>query len=348
MESRTFLDALQSAEGGFLLATVLKGPATGAQLLLCEGNPIWPEAPAPCLTQRLSALQQQVSSGVQMVEELPLFVERFGAVPKLVVCGGGHVGAAVVRLAKLLGLPVTALEDRPEFAAQLEEAGADEVLCMSFPEGLARIPGGEESYFVVVTRAHSCDVECLKAILQKPAAYVGMMGSKSRSALVRRQLTEAGIDPVRAEQLHAPIGLAIGAKTAEEIALSVLAEIVQIKSGRSLTEGFSPALREALETLHSPAVLATIVARRGSTPREIGSKMLILPDGTAVGSIGGGIMEYHAMQLAQEMLSGDMPTAKRVRFSTDGTGEDAAIAACGGAMDVFLQRVMPGGEKNET
>lgn len=346
MESRTFLEALQRAEGGFLLATVLEGPAMGEQVLLCGREPVWPEAPALCLTQRLPALRQLAASGVQTIEGLSLFVERFGAAPKLVVCGGGHVGAAVVRLAKLLGLPVTALEDRPEFAAQLEEAGA-EVLCMPFPEGLARIPGGDECYFVVVTRAHSCDVECLTAILQKLAAYVGMMGSKSRSALVRRQLMEADIDPARVELIHAPIGLSIGAKTAEEIALSILAEIVQVKSGRSLTEGFSPAIREALRTLRAPAVLATIVARRGSTPREIGSKMLVLPDGTSVGSIGGGIMEYRVQQRAQEMLAGETSPAERAVFSTDGTGDDAAVAACGGAMEVFLQRVTPGGENDE-
>lgn len=157
---------------------------------------------------------------------------------------------------------------------------------------------------MVVTRAHSCDVQCLTAILQKPAAYVGMMGSRGRAALVRRQLTEAGLDPARVEQLRAPIGLAIGAKTAEEIALSILAQIVQVKSTRSLTEGFPPAILEAFRALQTPAVLATIVSRHGSTPREVGSKMLVLPEGRAVGSVGGGIMEYRIQQLAGKMLAG--------------------------------------------
>ena len=76
-----------------------------------------------------------------------------------------------------------------------------------------------------------------------------MMGSRGRAALVRRQLTEAGLDPARVEALHAPIGLAIGAKTAEEIALSILAEVVRIKSARPLTEGFSPALLAALDKI---------------------------------------------------------------------------------------------------
>ena len=232
MEPRTFLDALHDAAGDTLLATVLEGEAPGAQLLLRGGVPLWPEHPAPCLSGRLPALRQITSSGVQELEGLRVFAERFGAAPRLVVCGGGHVGASVVRLARLLGLPVCALEDRPDFADDLRDAGAEEVLCAPFSESLAKISGGAECYFVVVTRAHNCDLECLTAILQKPAAYVGMMGSRGRTALVRRQLTEAGLDPARVEALHAPIGLAIGAKTAEEIALSILAEIVQIKSAR--------------------------------------------------------------------------------------------------------------------
>lgn len=341
MEPRTFLDALHHAAGDTLLATVLEGEAPGAQLLLRGGVPLWPEHPAPCLSGRLPALRQITSSGVQELEGLRVFAERFGAAPRLVVCGGGHVGASVVRLARLLGLPVCALEDRPDFADDLRNAGAEEVLCAPFSESLAKISGGAECYFVVVTRAHNCDLECLTAILQKPAAYVGMMGSRGRTALVRRQLTEAGLDPARVEALHAPIGLAIGAKTAEEIALSILAEIVQIKSARPLTEGFSPAILAALGALDTPAILATIVSRHGSTPREVGSKMLLLPDGRTVGSVGGGIMEYRVQQLAAKMLAGEETPTKLAAFTTDGTGEDAAIAACGGSMNVLLQRMEP-------
>ena len=167
------------------------------------------------------------------------------------------------------------------------------------------------------------------------------MGSKGRAALVRRQLTEAGLDPVRVEQLHAPIGLAIGSKTAEEIALSILAEIVQVKSKRQQTEGFSPALLEALAQLETPAVLVTIVARHGSTPREIGSKMLVLPDGRTIGSVGGGIMEYRIQQLAAEMLAGEKGAYQLAAYTTDGKNDDAAIAACGGSMEVFLQCIQP-------
>ena len=340
MNSETFFDALAAPEGDFLLATVLEGPAQGQRILLRNSVPVWPGTLLPFWEKNLSALSAMTASSVFELEGTSVFVERFGAAPRLVVCGGGHVGASVVQLAKLMGLPVCALEDRPEFAEELRQAGADTVLCTSFEEGLNRIPGGQETYFVVVTRAHSCDLTCLKAILRKPAAYVGMMGSRSRSALVRTQLADAGLPPERVEALHAPIGLAIGAKTAREIALSIVAEVISIKSKHQQTEGFSAVLRETLSGLKRPAVLCTIVARHGSTPREVGSKMLVLPDGNCVGSVGGGIMEYRTRQLALSLLEG-AEDCRLAEFTTEGDHDEAAIAACGGSMKLFLQRWKP-------
>ena len=179
MGNRSFFNALHDREGDFLLATVLEGPAQGERVLLRNTAPVWPEELPAFWGEHLAALAAVTSSGILKSAGQRIFVERFGAAPQLVVCGGGHVGASVVRLAKLLGLPVTALEDRPEFAEELRQAGADAVLCLPFAEGLAQIPGGQETYFVVVTRAHSCDIACLRSILQKPAAYVGMMAAGS-------------------------------------------------------------------------------------------------------------------------------------------------------------------------
>ena len=155
------------------------------------------------------------------------------------------------------------------------------------------------------------------------------------------QLAELGLPQERIDALHAPIGLSIGAKTAQEIALSILAEIVSVKNSRQQTEGFSPALLAALEQQTAPAVLATIVSRHGSTPREEGSKMLVLPDGSAVGSVGGGIMEYRTQQLARELLEPGAAPCRLAAFTTEGVSDAAAIAACGGSMEVFLQRLEP-------
>ena len=240
---------------------------------------------------------------------------------------------SVVRLAVMLGLPVTGLEERPDYADALRRAGAETVLCGPYAEMLARVEGSAETYFVVATRAHAFDVECLTEICKKRSAYVGMLGSRSRAALVRRQLTEAGADPVRVEGLHAPIGLAIGGQTAPEIALSILAEIVQVKNSRQQTEGFPPALLNALDACagqETPPVLVTIVSRHGS-------KMLMLPDGKCVGSVGGGIMEYRIQQLASKMQAGEAAPCQLAEYSASAQEDDAALAACGGSMKVFLQ-----------
>lgn len=347
MGRQTFSQALRQADrtGGCTLATVLEGPEAGGQLLLCGGNAVWQNGQTALLQRNLTAVQECTATGFLELEGTSVFAERFGAQPQLVVCGGGHVATAVVKLAKLLGLPVLAMDDREEYAAALREAGADPVLCAPFAQALQAVPGGAETYFIVVTRAHAYDVDCLKQILPKPAAYVGMMGSHGRAVLVRRQLLEAGLDAKRVEALYAPIGLAIGSQTAEEIALSILAQVVQIKNARPQTEGFTPALLQAMaqaEETGTPAVLATIVARHGSTPRDVGAKMLVLPEGKPVGSVGGGIMEYHAVQKALEMLDGTGPAVQYLHLSADGKNEDAAVAACGGSMELLLLRLQPG------
>lgn len=255
--------------------------------------------------------------------------------------------AATVRLASLLGLPVLAIDDREEYAQQLRDAGADNVLCLPFEQALKQVPGSAETYFIVVTRAHAFDVICLEQILRKPAAYVGMMGSRGRSALVRRQLLEKGLEEKRVEALYAPIGLSIGSQTAEEIALSILAQVVSIKNARSQTEGFSSAILDAMaqaDHTGQRAVLAVITARHGSTPREAGAKMLVLADGTVVGSVGGGIMEHRTILAAQEMLAGNTPAQQLMYFSADGKDEDAAVAACGGSMEIWLAILQAGEE----
>ena len=123
MGNRSFFNALHDREGDFLLATVLEGPAQGGRVLLRNAAPVWPEELPAFWGKHLPALAAVTSSGILKSAGQRIFVERFGAAPQLVVCGGGHVGASVVRLAKLLGLPVTALEDRPEFAEELSGRG---------------------------------------------------------------------------------------------------------------------------------------------------------------------------------------------------------------------------------
>ena len=249
MNRQTLADVLQDTNqtGSYTLATVLEGAEAGSQLLLRDGDALWQTQSAGILQRQLAVLQACTATGFLTLEGQRVFAERFGAVPQLVVCGGGHVAAALVKQAKLLGIPVLAIDDREEFAQQLRAAGADTVLCAPFAQALQGVPGGAETYFAVLTRSHVFDLDCLTRILQKPAAYVGMMGSRGRAALVRRQLLENGLDSQRIDALCAPIGLAIGAQTAAEIALSILAQVVSVKNARPQTEGFSSALLDAMQ-----------------------------------------------------------------------------------------------------
>ena len=255
--------------------------------------------------------------------------------PKLVVCGGGHIGIPVAKIGRMLGFRVTVLEDRPEFAENARAAGADEVILAPFDEGLARIPGDEDTFFVVVTRSHDLDNICLNAVCRKPHAYIGALGSRRRSALARERLvSEYGCDPETVASVHMPIGLPIGSETPEEIAVSVMAEIVQERN-RTDRSGRWP--RELLEALRDPDVkgslaLATVAERRGSAPRGVGTRMLIRPDGIAVGTVGGGELEAEVVQKALQMLSSGAPAETEVKAALNADG-----MACGGAVTVHIE-----------
>ena len=258
---------------------------------------------------------------------------------KLVVCGGGHVGIPVMKIGRMLGFQVTVLEDRPEFAENARAAGADEVILAPFEEGLAEIPGDEDTFFVVVTRSHDLDNLCLNAVCRKPHAYIGALGSRRRSVLARERLvSEFGCDPEVVASVHMPVGLEIGSETPEEIAVSVMAEIVREKN-RAERNGRWP--REILTVLRDPnrkgpLALATVTERHGSAPRSVGTRMLILPDGTAAGSIGGGELEGEVIRKAQYMLEAGEPAETEVKAALNADG-----MACGGSVTVRLE-IIPG------
>lgn len=205
-----------------------------------------------------------------------IFQERISRSAKLVICGAGHVSMPIIRMGKMLGFHVTVVEDRPKFADDARRAEADQVYCEPFEDGLAKIKGDTDTWFVIVTRGHRYDTDCLRTILGKPRAYVGMMGSKRRTAIVKDQLEAEGFERDVLEAVHTPIGLKIAAETPEEIAVSIMAEIIQIKNSRAKSGGYSSELlEEILKEDECGKVLATIISRKGSAPRGVGTKMLV-------------------------------------------------------------------------
>lgn len=317
--------ALGEGEGDIWSENVLHGEHAGEKRLLN------------------TARENYVTPGTEEGGNCRVFRERISRTPKLVICGAGHVSMPIIRMGKMLGFTVTVLEDRPKFADNARAAGADTVICEMFRDGLSQVKGDSDTWFVIVTRGHRYDTECLEAILKKTYAYVGMMGSRRRVAIVKDQLAEKGVDREALERVHTPIGLKISAETPEEIAVSIMAEIIQVKNSRERGGGYS---KELLGDLTDPAkpgkrVLATIISRKGSAPRGVGTKMLIREDGSTVDTIGGGCVESEIIQKALLMMRMDGPGLQicRVDMTMDAAEDEGMV--CGGVVEVMLEMVGP-------
>lgn len=148
----------------------------------------------------------------------------------VVIFGGGHVGFAIYSILTTIDFKVTIVDDRRKFATKKRFPSAERVVCSSYDKAFSNLEIDEHTYLVICTRAHKNDEICLLNALRSPAAYVGMLGSKSKVAAMKKKMRAAGISAKRLKELHAPIGLDIGAVTPEEIAVSVAAEIVRFRS----------------------------------------------------------------------------------------------------------------------
>ena len=165
-----------------------------------------------------------------------LLVEPVISRPQLVVAGGGHVSRAIARQARLLDFDVVIFEDRPEFANPERFDGAT-VVGGDLMHNIASFDYSALSYLVIATRGHKLDADCVTAAVGTRVPYIGLLGSRRKTILIADMLREQGADEARIAAIHAPVGLDLGGRTPPEIALSVLAEITQLRyqgSGRPL------------------------------------------------------------------------------------------------------------------
>ena len=161
--------------------------------------------------------------------------ERVELEQHVVVCGAGHVGAALARLARLVGYRVTVIDDRADFVSR-ERFTDEEIELIAATGGWAAavreaVSTGRGVAVAVVTRGHNEDEECLRAVLEARPDYVGMIGSRRRTNIVLGRLRESGFTDEVLREVRAPVGLDIGAVLPEEVALSILAEIVAERRG---------------------------------------------------------------------------------------------------------------------
>jgi xanthine dehydrogenase accessory factor len=161
-----------------------------------------------------------------------VFIEVFGRERRILICGAGHVGLALARIAAGAGFSVAVADDRPEFAQAEKFPGGVRVLAKKPDDEalLDEVTGA--TAVVIVTRGHALDRDALRRFAASPAFYVGMIGSKRKVAGIMAELEKEGVDRAVLDRVFSPIGLDIGAETPEEIAVSILGEIIAVeKSG---------------------------------------------------------------------------------------------------------------------
>ncbi len=165
--------------------------------------------------------------------DVEVLVEVVESPSRLVVVGGGHIGRSLVKIGAELGFSVTVIDDRPDYANRERFPEADHVICADFEPALAELPVDHNTFIVLVTRGHKQDELSLRCLVERPAAYLGMIGSKRRTGAVLQHLADDGFNPEALARVRTPIGLDIGAETPEEMAISILAEIIASRHGRS-------------------------------------------------------------------------------------------------------------------
>ncbi len=180
-----------------------------------------------------------------------IMVELVEAPVTLLIIGGGHIGLSLATIGEHVGFSVAVMDDREMYANAERFPMADFVKHGDFTAMLADFPIGGNTYVVMVSRGHKQDETALRAVVDSGAGYVGMIGSKRRVSTVLRHLAEEGLSVEALERVYTPIGFDIGAETPEEIAVSIMAEIIMVRrggSGQQMREGRPPTKAGATET----------------------------------------------------------------------------------------------------
>ena len=325
-----------------LVLSIVKDGRPSEKALISNHELVWESNEQGFFSGHREVVCDIEESGLVEIDGMQVFCELLGQEKKLVICGGGHVAIPVVQMGRMIGCFVTVLEDRPKFADNARRAGADQVICAPFEQSLEGIRGDDDTYFIIVTRGHRYDQICLERIAEKSHAYIGMIGSRRRTSKLKEVLLEKGVSKEILDQVYTPIGLNIGAETPEEIAVAIMAEIIEVKNGRKKNFGYS---REMMQVLLDPEhrdekmLLSTIISRRGSAPRGVGSRMLVLPDGNTVGTVGGGCAESRILQKALLMFHENDRNVHVFRADMSGQDAEEDGMVCGGVIEVMLEMI---------
>ena len=160
-----------------------------------------------------------------------VFIRVYNQKPKLLLVGGGHVAHELYKFGKTLDFSVTIFEDRKDFCTKERFPEADELICGNVSESLQNYNIDENCYVIMVSRGHKQDQDALKAVVTSDAKYIGMIGSKHKVKEIFDNLRKEGISERLLSKVYSPIGLAIGGRKIQEIALGIMAEVVLVKNG---------------------------------------------------------------------------------------------------------------------
>ena len=213
-------------------------------------------------TQIVQAAQTSIMSGKPQIMRMSdaraenvwaeIFVEPFVPPPVLLIAGAGHIAAPLATIAHVMNYSVSVTDDRASFASRERFPSAKQLLVGDIEATLRTYPITPRTHIVLVTRAHSHDVQGLRAIIDSPAAYIGMIGSQRRVWAVFKLLHDEGIAAEKLARVRAPIGLDFGSSTPEEIALGIMAEITMLRhggTGKTMSEPLRERFMERLRRM---------------------------------------------------------------------------------------------------
>lgn len=177
------------------------------------------------------ALNQEAAydNGLICGGQLNIFIEPILPQPRAIIFGAGHVSKSLSKVATLAGFATTIVDDREAFANRGRFPEADEIHAGEYEEIFPQLTVNDSTYLIIVTRGHRDDMRVLRWAIETPARYVSMIGSKRKVLGVMREIQAEGVPASAFEKLHAPMGLEIGATSPEEIAVSVVAEMIAVR-----------------------------------------------------------------------------------------------------------------------
>lgn len=277
------------------------------------------------------------------LEEADTFYHAYVPPERLILLGGGHIALPISEFASKTGFKVTVVDDRPKFASSYRFPYAKQTICDNFSSAIQNLDVTPNDYVAVITRGHKEDETCLETLLDGTwPTYVGLIGSRRRVGSLFERLIEKGYDKEKLNSIYTPIGLAIGAQTPEEIAISILSELIKVKR---MVHPLKPMHNlclcydtlefiEQITSQEEPFAMVTILSTKGSTPRKAGAMMAVTALGNTIGSIGGGCSESQVITLARNMIGSSSYKIVTLDLTSDFEEEEGMV--CGGTMEVLI------------